>query len=427
MPVDDHLTDRVRSAADDDPGSADAGLRAEDPVAPPGWSVHDPDRPATRRAPTGTAQTRPRTLSSLGELLTVGDEPADRLVEWMHTAGMSRARPLFERALVDGIDSIDDAPAPLREFFTEVETVPDWVDPDLIEKGARVVRSGGADGLYVARDVALLGGYQFAGFNQTLLRTGALEKGSNTRFAETTQWATDVITENGLRPQGIGYQSTLRVRLIHAMVRRHVAALPDWEADAWGLPINQTDMAATLVGALVSPSLGVVMMGLVNRPSEYDAVAHLTRYAGWLLGVRDEFLPTSFRDAIRVLLQTSYVLSTPDETTRQLSVPMADDPLQWNYSRFPKVRRKIARAQHLSVTSGFLGPAAMRTLGLPFVPPWYLVIRFPVNIVRSIQAQRPGGRERAALRGAAEQREFMRIMTGGEATIGHSAKKITGH
>lgn len=363
----------------------------------------------------------------LGELLTVGDEPADRLVEWMHTAGMAQTRPLFERALVDGIASVDDAPAPLREFFTELETVPEWVDRDLIEQGARVMRSGGADGLYIARDVALLGGYQFAGFNQTLLRTGALEKGSNARFAETTRWATDVITENGLLPQGVGYQSTLRVRLIHAMVRRHVAALPDWDSDAWGLPINQTDMAATLVGALVSPSLGVVTMGLVNRPGEYDAVAHLTRYTGWLLGVQEDFLPNSFRDALRVLYHTSYALSTPDETTRQLSVPMADDPLQWNYSRFPGLRRKIARAQHLSITSALLGPAAMRTLGLPFVPPWYPAIRFPVNVVRSIAAQRPGGRERAAVRGMAEQLEFMRIMTGGEATIGHSAKGITGH
>jgi hypothetical protein len=50
-----------------------------------------------------------------------------------------------------------------------------------------------------------------------------------------------------------------------------------------------------------------------------------------------------------------------------------------------------------------------------------------VNIIRSVQAQRPGGRERAAIRGAAEQREFMRIMTGGEATVGHAAKEITGH
>ncbi|MBY4575604.1 hypothetical protein ACN94_18785 [Gordonia paraffinivorans] len=366
-------------------------------------------------------------FTHLGELLNVGDPDADRLVDWMYSVGMSSARPLFERALEGGIDSVPDAPAPLREFFEIYEKVPGWVNREIIEEGARVMRSGGADGLYIARDVALLGGYQFSGFNQTLLRTGALEKGSNRRFAETTQWATDVITENGLRPQGVGYKSTLRVRLIHAIVRRHVARMDDWDPAEWGLPINQTDMAATLVGALVSPSVGAIMMGIVYRPSEYDAVAHLTRYTGWLLGVDDEFLPRDFRDAIRVLYHTSYVLSTPDETTRRLSIPMGDDTYQWNYRRFPTLRRKIARSQHLSVTSGFLGPKAMRTLGLPFVFPWYPLMRLPINLVRSVAALRPGGRERAAIRGMAEQREFMRIMSGDDVTIGHSAKEITGH
>ncbi|EUA42446.1 hypothetical protein I553_6306 [Mycobacterium xenopi 4042] len=39
------------------------------------------------------------------------------------------------------------------------------------------------------------------------------------------------------------------------------------------------------------------------------------------------------------------------------------------------------------MTSGFLGPRAMRTLGLPtYVPPWYPVLRIPVNTARSIAA-----------------------------------------
>jgi hypothetical protein len=36
----------------------------------------------------------------------------------------------------------------------------------------------------------------------------------------------DVISDGGLVPFGIGYRSTLRVRLIHALVRRHVSAMP---------------------------------------------------------------------------------------------------------------------------------------------------------------------------------------------------------
>lgn len=376
----------------------------------------------------GLRKPDPAQFRRLGDCLTVGDELADRLVEWMYTVGMSASRPLFEQALAGGIDSVADAPEPLREFFTEVETVPDWVDRDALDVAAKVMRSGGADALYIARDVALLGGYMFSGFNQTLLRTGALEKGSNARFAETSQWALDVIAENGLAPGGVGYRSTVRVRLIHAMVRRHVTALPDWDSDAWGLPINQTDMAATLVGALIAPSVGAIAMGTVHRPTEYDAVAHLTRYVGRLMGVHDEFLPTSFRDSVRVLLHTSYALSTPDETTQQLSIPMIDDPLSWNYGAFPTLRRRIARSQHLSITSAFLGPGAMRTLGLPrFVLPWYPVIRFPVNAFRSIATLRDGGRDRAAVRGMVQQRKFMRTMIDGDATIGHAAAGITHH
>jgi len=291
---------------------------------------------------------------NLGEHLTVGDEPMDRLVEWMFAEGIDRTRPMFDRALAHGIDSVPDAPEPLRAFFVRIEAVPDWVDADLLRRGQRALRAGGADGMYVARDVSLLGGYQFSGFNKTLLRTGALEKGSNTRFAETNQWALDVIADGELIPHGVGYQSTIRVRLIHAFVRRHVSAMADWRADEWGLPVNQTDMAATLVGALIAPPLGAMGMGLLTAPADLDAIAHVTRYVGWLIGVDDEWLPHSFRDGIRVLYHTVTALSNPDESSKQLAMPMVNDPLKWHYRTIPGLRRRIARLQHLSITSGYL-------------------------------------------------------------------------
>ncbi len=75
-------------------------------------------------------------------------------------------------------------------------------------------------------------------------------------------------------------------------------------------------------------------------------------------------MPNSFRDAIRILFHTLTALSTPDESTRQLAVPMADDPLGWHYDSLRGLRRRLARLQHLSVTSAFLGPrGGMRMLG----------------------------------------------------------------
>lgn len=394
-----------------------------------------PDRP--RSVPAGVRLTAmalgvrkpsPQQWRCLGERLTVGDPLMDRLVGWMAATDMTHARALFERALTDGIANVPEAPEPLRDFFSQVEATPDWVDWDMLRRGQRALRRGGADGMYIARDVSLLGGYQFSGFNKTLIRTGALEKGSNRRFAETMRWAMDVISDGQMVPQGVGYRSTLRVRLIHALVRQHVAAMPDWREDEWGVPVNQTDMAATLVGALIAPTAGALGMGILHTPSDLDAIAHLTRYAGWLIGVDDDWLPTNFRDGIRVLFHTLAALSDPDESTRQLAVPMVDDPLAWHYRRLPRLRRRLAWAQHLSVTSGFLGPRAMRALGLPvYMPPWFPLVRLPVNVARSVAAvTRPGGLDRAADRGQREQEVLLRTIIGDdEATIGGAAAHLT--
>ena len=211
------------------------------------------------------------------------------------------------------------------------------------------------------------------------------------------------------------------------MVRRHVAALPDWRGADWGLPINQTDMAATLVGALIAPSAGGIGMGLLLSPADYAGIAHLTRYVGWLIGVDDEWLPRDYRDGIRVLFHTLTALAQPDDSTRALAVPMAQDPMGWHFANLSGIRRRLARAQHLSVTSAFLGPRAMRALGLPaYVLPWYPALRLPVNVLRSLRVlARPELADADAARGDREQKALLRTMIGdAEARIGDSAAHV---
>ncbi|MBM7369395.1 oxygenase MpaB family protein [Gordonia hydrophobica] len=371
----------------------------------------------------GVGRPSPEQFARLGALLMVGDPVMDAVVAEMADAGMRHTRPLFEQALVAGIDSVEDAPPTMIEFFRSMEATPDWVDPDQVALAARVMQSGGADGLYIARDVALMGGYQFSGFNQTLLRTGALTKGSNKRFAETSRWALDVISEGGLAVHGTGYCSTIRVRFIHSMVRRHVEAMPDWDTGRWGLPINQTDMAATLVGSLVAPSIGVAGLGLVNNRREYEAIAQLTRYVGWLIGVDDDYLPRDFRDAVRILTHTSAALSVPDETSRELASPMADDPDQWHYDSLPALRRRVAKSQHLGIARVFLGRRALRHLGVDdSALPWYPPMIFGVNLFRSAAAQLPGGRRRAARAGLRRAEAFMATMAPTPVVIGDSSE-----
>ena len=73
----------------------------------------------------------------LGERLNAGDEPMDFLVAWMSEAGTKQLRPLFDRALADGIASVPEAPEPLRRFFESIEATPDWVDHEALRLGQR--------------------------------------------------------------------------------------------------------------------------------------------------------------------------------------------------------------------------------------------------------------------------------------------------
>ncbi|MGI5218462.1 oxygenase MpaB family protein [Nocardia sp. CA-290969] len=361
-----------------------------------------------------------RRWQALGESLLVADPAMDELAAWMCETGTATTRPLFDQALASGIASIPDPPAPLAAFFRHIETPPAWVDPALLRRGAQVYRMGGADGLYLARDVSFLGGYLASGFNKTLLRTGALEKGPAARFADTLRWAMDVSGEDAMAPFGAGYRSTLRVRLIHALVRRQLLAEPDWRTGEWGLPINQTDMAATLVGALLAPFVGGMAMGMLPRRADLDAAAHLTRYVGWLIGVEDQWLPTGFRDGVRVLYHCLTAIMNPDETSRRLAIPMARDPLGWSYPNMPRLRGQLARAQHLSIATTFLGPRAVHRLGLwPYMPPWYPLLRFPVNLARSAAARfARDGRVHAAERGRRQQQRFLELLTAAPITAG---------
>src|SRR5689334_17419595 len=66
----------------------------------------------------------------MGEALMHGDEPMDRLVQWMFESGLPKTRAQFEQAIEHGIDSVKGAPEPLRTFFDLVDRRPDWVDAD---------------------------------------------------------------------------------------------------------------------------------------------------------------------------------------------------------------------------------------------------------------------------------------------------------
>lgn len=364
----------------------------------------------------------------IGKAMTRGDALADDLVDWMTGAGMGPARALFERALDQGIEQVPEAPPPLRRFFAAAESLPPWLDRDRVERGAELCRLTGNASSNVLRDGALMGGYQAAGLNRVLVITGALEKGAGKRLAETSQWWLAATAPGGLARFGEGFKQSLRVRMVHALVRRHVSNHPDWDPARDGVPVSQMGMAATQLAFSTLFLVGIRSLGFFASREDGAAVMHLMRYAGWLMGIEEELLPDDEATGRVLLYQMGLSLTDPDEAGARLAQALADEPLHRPYPRFARLRRTYERERNLSLNRFFMGGTGMKALGLPWRPlPWYPMIALPVNTLRFLWGTRsPEARARMAETGRKAQFRWVDELVGrARHEIGGAIRHIT--
>ncbi len=307
----------------------------------------------------------------------------------------------FQQALVHGIESVEAAPPALCDFFAAVDAVPDWVDFDLINEGARVYRRFGKNAADVLLQLSLLGGYRFGGPTDLLVATGGLT-GDTTmrRLGETQKWGVAVSEHDSMRRGGEGFQLTVHVRLMHALVNHRFEAGDRWDTSTWGLPINQSDQAGTLGlfnGALL---LGVRSIGVRVTPADSRAVMHLWKYVGWLIGVNDDWLFDTERE--QHTFNYHILLAQGDVTPAgaQLAQGIIDAQAHLHFDRFARVRRAYTRARLLSMLRMFLTKQGMRDLELPIRLPWATVVVFGSNLVSHQLLGRTGwGRRRNESRG----------------------------
>ena len=303
---------------------------------------------------------------TLKEALLHQDDLAD---QWTNYIGehltRSQAKNWVDLAFTQGIDHVYGAPEPLKNLFTQIERVPLWLDQHLLALARKTVRRSGPLGNWLLVNVALMGGYRYEGVIQPLLLTGKLTEYAPTRLADTTQFVQDVLSEDGLKPKGKGISSTIRVRLLHAHIRYHLAKSPQWSVDKWGAPINQADLLATLLLFSLSFLVTCRVMGLHFTKQEAHSVIHLWRYVGYLLGIDEHLLPSTEEEARRMfyLVGKTQTLAGPEAAL--LGKALHEVPLQYTDGSLSKWQAKLSMKVRSAVSHLFLGDEALEHLGIP--------------------------------------------------------------
>jgi hypothetical protein len=298
--------------------------------------------------------------------------------------------PQFRVALANGADAVPDAPPSLRSFFATLEDRPDWVDDDLLARGAVAARRIGKDGFDILAFGSLLGGYRSGGALQPLVRSGRIAEETLKRIGETGQWWLAVTAPGGLARDGAGWQLSVHVRVMHGFVNYQLERAPDWDWDFRGVPINQHDQAGTIGSFSTSYLLQARALGVRVPPDDAAAMMHLWSYVGWLRGVDERWLPRTERIGRRVLGNIIAGFSAPEDSSRLLG-----EGVIAMHDRAPGVRpwrRVYERERALSIATFLNLGHGMRDVGQPMRPPWYPALRIPVNLFWThLVGRLPGG------------------------------------
>lgn len=223
----------------------------------------------------------------------VGDSEADELIaslfqngkqSELHAALQLTTEQLASRKATDAVTT----------FLHAERKQPDWFDAERIQKGQRVFEFYAAEIMMLLGALALPFCYAGSPGNKALHRSDKMRQSPGKRLLDTAQFIISVCTP-GSFDGNMAMISINKTRLIHAMARYYVQK-KEWDS-AWGLPINQEDMAGTNLAFSSLILVGLQQTGFTLTDRQKEDYIYLWRYIGYQLAVEEELLPTTFREA----------------------------------------------------------------------------------------------------------------------------------
>lgn len=233
----------------------------------------------------------------LDAMRQAGDPLADNVVGHLFASGDVKAVNALMKTLVENDQPPPEAlPPSIREYLAASEGLPEWADPVKIKAGENFFWRFGPEAIMNLFCYSLPFCYAARKGVQVLALTSRLYTNPTRRIIETAQMMVDVLRPGGLSAQGKGVRTAQKVRLMHAAVRHQIGAYPGWNPE-FGTPVNQEDLAGTLLSFSWVVIDGLRKLGLHIEDTLADAYLHCWNVVGHILGVREELMAFNMVEA----------------------------------------------------------------------------------------------------------------------------------
>ena len=229
----------------------------------------------------------------------IGDPEGEELVEKLFALGNAKAYSLIRAAMNEDDKGLSDAPQCLLDFFEKASRPPAWWDPTATNPG---IFSFHRHSDMILQ--AFAAGVLVEGFTTNIARsfiiTGRLRDQGIRRLKNNNRHVMEIFWPDGLKRYGDGWKLSVRIRLVHAQVRRLLRESPDWDAEAWGEPISAAHLAfaaSAFSARLLKHSRRI---GVPFTREESESFMMIWLYSAFLMGVPEAILPRSEDEALKL-------------------------------------------------------------------------------------------------------------------------------
>jgi len=254
-----------------------------------------------------------------------GDPPADRVIQALFAdRAVTEARRLLGTLVRNDQPPPDGLPPEVTEYLNAAPALaPETAGS--IEQGQALFTEHGPIMLMCLGCYSLPASYAAAKGVVVLHRTAYLERRPTKRLFETTQMVIDVMTPGGLEPGGRGVRTAQKVRLMHAMVRHMIENDREqpWPAEL-GVPINQEDLAGTLMTFVWGTMDGLSKLGVHPPAQAKEQYLSAWRYVGRLMGLEEALIPRTMAEAEHLKQRIQDRQVAPSEEGRALTKALLD-------------------------------------------------------------------------------------------------------
>ncbi len=256
-----------------------------------------------------------------------------------------------------------DVPQAFRALSEQLSHVPFWVDFERADRAGRAMLGRGPLSGHVLALGSLVRSFCSPSGNKPLVASGLLEQDTARRAWQTGRFLQQVCSPGGMRPGAPGFVSTVRVRLLHAETRAKLAAGGRWRAELHGVPISQPDMAGTLLLFSLYVADGLRRLGSPLSPRDEEDLIHLWRCVGWVIGVREELLCGSVKEARDLWALLELTQGLPDDDSRRLARALVEN--LYGAAPSPLQRAGLGTAPWYALSAALIGDDYAQHLGFP--------------------------------------------------------------